>query len=76
MYIPFKVMKRAVPIITTYNPSAANELVRNVILGADTALNSQSIVGEQGFRMAFESATGSSEQQMNGLHWLAEAETY
>ena len=76
MYIPFKVMKRAVPIITTYNPSAANALVRNVILGADTTLNSQSIVGEQGFRMAFESATGSSEQQMNGLHWLAEAETY
>ena len=73
-YAKFTTDKRAVPTIVTYNPSANNALLRNVDLNADTSVNSQISVGTSGFRLGYTSAVGSSEQQMNAVHWTAEAE--
>lgn len=68
----FKNVKRKAPVVTTYNPQAANPQVRNVDIGADCTLVAPTGM-YKGFSVTYTTAGGSASSNNNGLYWAADA---
>lgn len=77
LYVPFLVAKRpgvAAPTITTYNPSAANAEMRDVVAGADCASTATGQKGDRAFRVGAVTPGGSTGGNLVACHWTADYE--
>ncbi len=71
----YKVVKRTVPSVTLYNPSAANAEVRNISTSADCASTAVGAnLGENSFHVTTTTPGGTAAGQTLGFHWSSDAE--
>lgn len=73
-YVPFPVAMRAVPTITTYNPSAANAQFRNTTDAADFSSTTGGSASESSFLITATSNAGGALGELAVVHWSATAE--
>lgn len=72
--ISYRTLKRAVPIVTIYNPSAANSQVRDQSAGLDCSASAAISNGERSFRVDFTGNPGTVIGNVCGFNWTASAE--
>jgi hypothetical protein len=70
----FKVLKRAAPTMTLYNPGAAGAEARNISDGADCSSTTSGSATDAGFRVATTGNAGNTVGDLLGIHWVADAE--
>lgn len=71
IWVPFSVPMAAVPVLTLYNPDAANNQVRNRNTGTDCTASTTSIVSQQGFQLQGITPASSGPSQTMAVHWGA-----
>ena len=71
--VTFKVTKRTTPIVTFFNPQAANSQIRGTTVALDWTGTAASNVGDTGFGFSGTSPAGSSPGIFNAFHWTADA---
>jgi len=69
----FATRKRIDPIMTFYNPSAANAQIRNVTGATDWTATTAVALGEAGFGITGTSPGGSAAGNQSAVHWVADA---
>jgi hypothetical protein len=65
---------QSAPIITFYNPEAANAQSRNVTVPVDNTLTLPAFVSDNGFSYSFTSGAGSAANQIVMVHYTSEIE--
>lgn len=74
LFIDYRTEKRGVPAVTFFNPAAANALIRNVTVNADTTVNTTVGSTARNVYLTATSAAGSAAGNVNSLHFTADAE--
>lgn len=69
-----QVMRTSSPTIVTYNPQAANNLIRNITRGADTGSNVVFGVSDRGMGITSTAAAGNQASDKQAVHITADAE--
>lgn len=73
--VPFRVLKRANPTMTFFNPAAANAFVRDFSAAADYGTTSAAgNIAQRGFRVYGQGNAATAINNSVGVHWTAEAE--
>jgi hypothetical protein len=72
VYYPTRL--RAVPALTSFNPSAANAQIRSISLALDYSATTVGQNTEAGFSFYGTTPAGSAAGQLAGVHWTADAE--
>lgn len=72
IYLPYKVVKRATPTVTFYNPSAANAQARNVSTATDCTITVLQTSGDSGGGLSLTTPAGSAAGQRLIFHFTTD----
>lgn len=74
IWVPYKVRKRAAPIITLFNPNNTNAQIRNLITSTDFTATTASTVVDTGFDLNGTPPVSTNVGDICSIHWTADAE--
>lgn len=72
--VRFRQRKHAAPVLTLYNPAAANAQARDKTAAADCSATATANITEDGFEITATGAAGGAISNPLGIHWLAVSE--
>jgi hypothetical protein len=70
---PFRVIKRATPFVTLYNPNAANAQVRDDVGGLDCSATTTLSIYHVGLAVQYTGNAGTAVGNVMAIHWTADA---